>query len=254
MTPEPDSGHLVPARTRLPPLGGAMTANKARPVVAFIPPSCCGAGYFRRLRRALAGRVDVRAVELPGHGRRYQEPLLTRAGPAVLDIAGQIGGRVDAVYGESLGAYIGLAVVEVLGQPRPPLLLAASNSPPSVRARIRIEDIGSIATAVATLTAMGGQIPAELMADRDLAERAYPMIRDDLRLAQSFIDATRQLSIAGDIQALGGAEDTALVGLEAWARHTTGRCEVTRLPGGHLLSATNPSGVAALVDRSLAQW
>jgi surfactin synthase thioesterase subunit len=231
-----------------------MTVNKARPVVAFIPPSCCGAGYFRRLRRAVAGRIDFRAVELPGHGRRYQEPRSTQASTAVLDIAGQIGGWVDAIYGESLGAYVGLAVAGMLEQPRPPLLIAASNSPPSVRPRIRTEDIGSIETAVATLTAMGGQIPEELLSDRDLAEHVYPMIRDDLYLSQSFIEATQELRVAGDIQVLGGLDDTALVGLSAWARHTAGRCQVTRLPGGHLLSETNPSGVAERLDQVLAQW
>jgi surfactin synthase thioesterase subunit len=231
-----------------------MTHNKARPVVAFIPPSCCGAGYFRRLRRALGDRVDFRAVELPGHGRRYQEPLVTDAKIAVLDMADQIDGRVDAIYGESLGAYIGLAVTEVIEQPRPPLLLAASNSPPSVRDRIRTEEIDSIETAVATMTAMGGEIPAEVMTDPEVVDHAYPMMRDDLYLSQSFIDATRGLTVAADIQVLGGAADAGLVELEAWDAHTTGRCEVIRLPGGHLLSATNPSGVARLVDRSLAPW
>lgn len=231
-----------------------MSLNKARPVVAFIPPSCCGAGYFRPLRRALAGRVEFRAVELPGHGRRYQEPFVTRARPAVLDITGQIGGPVDAVYGESLGAYIGLAVAEVFGQPRPPLLLAVSNTPPSVRDRIRIEGGDSIEAAVAELTAMGGQVPVDVLTDRDLAERAYPMIRNDLYLSQSLLDATRQLRVAGDIQVIGGADDTALIALDAWARHTAGRCEVTRVAGGHLLAATNPSAVAGLVTRSLAQW
>ncbi len=224
----------------------------ARPSVLFIPPSCCGAGYFRKVRRALADRVEFRAVELPGHGRRFAEPLVTQAKTVVLDIAGQLDGPVVAVYGESLGAYIGLALVGVLDQRRPPLLLAASNSPPSVQHRIRLEDIGSVESAAATLTAMGGQIPAELLSDPDLAERAYPMIRADLRLSQSFIDSTRALTVAADIQVLGGVDDPALTGLHHWARHTTGRCEVTRLAGGHLLSESNPAGVAGLVEYALA--
>src|SRR5215470_8599723 len=111
-----------------------MTGSRHRPVVAFLPPSCCGAGYFRRLRRALGDRVDAHAVELPGHGRRYAEPPVTQAARAVRDIAEQLPATVDAVYGESLGAYVALAVAATL--PRPPLLLAASNSPPSVRAAL----------------------------------------------------------------------------------------------------------------------
>lgn len=230
-----------------------MAQNAARPVVVFIPPSCCGAGYFRRLRRALADRVDFRAVELPGHGRRFAEPLITQAEAAVLDIAAQFGGRVDAVYGESLGAYIGLALVDLLDQPQAPLLLAASNVPPSVRDRISLENISSIKTAAAMLTAMGGQIPSEVLSDRDVAEHAYPMIRADLHLSQSFIDSTRELTVAADIHVLAGMEDTALTGLHHWAMHTAGQCDVTRLPGGHLLSKTNPEGVAGLVELALSQ-
>ena len=60
------------------------------PTVVFVPPSCCGAGYFRRLRRALGDRVDFRAVELPGHGRRFAEPFRTRADDVVRDIAGRL--------------------------------------------------------------------------------------------------------------------------------------------------------------------
>ena len=82
----------------------SVTSGAGRPTVAFLPPACCGAGYFRPLRRALADRVDFRAVELPGRGRRYQEPAVTQAAAAAKDVAARLGGHVDAIYGESLGA------------------------------------------------------------------------------------------------------------------------------------------------------
>lgn len=226
-----------------------MTGDAGHPVVVLIPPSCCGAGYFRRLRRAFGGRVDARAVELPGHGRRYEEPPLTRAALAVQDIAGQLPDRgVDAVYGESLGAYVALALAEVL--PRPPLLLAASNSPPSARtpapaAAECLED------AVSALTAMGAQIPAEVLTDPALADRARAMILADLRLSLSMIAATRAMRVTVDIHVLAGADDRAVSALGSWAAHTTGRCEVSRIAGGHLLSATNPEDVARWISRAL---
>ena len=219
-----------------------MDIDDRRPVVAFIPPACCGAGYFRRLRRALGGRIDFRSTELPGRGRRYGESRVTEAAVAARDIAEQIDGPVDAVYGESLGAYIGLQVVALLGRPTP--LLAASNSPPSVRAPIRIERVRSAESAVAAMTAMGGEIPREVVDDPALAARAYPLIRDDLYLSQSFIDLTRATTIAGDIHVIAGADDTGVTRLEAWAAHTMGRCDVRRLPGRHLLAASNPAGLA----------
>ena len=90
---------------------------------------------------------------------------------------------------------------------------------------------------------LGGVVPVEVSADPVLAGRVYPMVRDDLLLSRSFTEATRALSVTGDIGVLGGTEDAASTRLEGWAAHTTGRCEVVRLPGGHLLSADNPGGV-----------
>ncbi|HEY0640797.1 MAG TPA: alpha/beta fold hydrolase [Pseudonocardiaceae bacterium] len=228
--------------------------------MAFIPPSCCGAGYFSRLRRALGDRVDFRAVELPGHGRRYREAPLTAASAATADAAARIhdavgtvgtGGTVDAVYGESLGAYVALAVTALLSGPGGPLLLAASNSPPSVRERIPVEDVHSVGAAIALLTAMGGRIPPELADRPEVARQALPLMRADLALSQSFIELTRTSATGGDLVVLAGTDDRALTGLDAWAAHALGRCHVVRLPGGHLLSATNPAGVADVILRSV---
>ncbi|GGV05981.1 hypothetical protein GCM10010245_12360 [Streptomyces spectabilis] len=229
------------------------TPSTPRPAVAFIPPSCCGAGYFRRLRRELGDRVTFHALELPGHGRRYQETPLTDATAAVADLAARIDTPLDALYGESLGAYLALGVADVLKQERPPLLLAASNSPPSVRDRIDLEGLDSIESAVAALRAMGGEIPPEVLSDPELAAGAYPLMRADLHLGQSCIDLVRGSAAAGNLTVFAGADDTALTRLESWAAHTRGRCDVTPLPGGHLLSATNPAGVAERVLEALAR-
>lgn len=229
-----------------------MTIRKARPVVAFIPPACCGAGYFRRLRRALVGRIDFRAVELPGRGHRYQEPGIIQAELATKDIAGQIGEPVDAIYGESLGAYLGLGVVAAIEQAGAPLLLVASNSPPSAREKVSTVGVESIEAAITALTDLGGDIPDEVAHDPKLAGQAYPLIRDDLYLSRSLIESLRDAAVTADIQVLVGESDTTLVHLESWAVHTTGSCEVIRLAGGHLLSRTNPIGVAGLILEALA--
>lgn len=225
-------------------------ANRARPVVAFIPPSCCGADYFHRLRRAVADRIEFRAVELPGHGRRYAEAVLTGARTAVSDVICQLARPVHAVYGESLGAYLGLGLAAAIGTGSPPLI-AASNAPPSTRERIPLEHVDGIDSAIAVLAKVGGEVPPEIFADPELRQRAYPLIRGDLHLAQACIDLLRKTEMRGDIHVLAGDEDAAATELDAWAVHTRGRCEIVRLGGGHLLSATNPRGVADAVLRIL---
>jgi surfactin synthase thioesterase subunit len=227
-------------------------ATASRPVVAFLPPACCGAGYFRLLRHAFGGSIEFLAVELPGRGRRYREPAIIRAAAAAADVTARIGGHVDAIYGESLGAYLGLVVAAMPGWSRPPKLIAVANSPPSVRGRIDTGQVDSAETAVAAMRALGGEIPEEITDYPELATHAYGMIRDDLRLSQSLIDSARAITIAGDIHVIGGAEDAGLTQLDAWADHTMGRCQVTVLPGGHLLSRRNPAGVASAVLGLLA--
>jgi surfactin synthase thioesterase subunit len=229
-----------------------MASDPDRPAVALIPPSCCGAGYFRRLRRALGDRIDARVVELPGHGHRYMEPPVTQAALAVREVAERLSGTpVDAIYGESLGAYVGLAVAGAL--PRMPLLLVASNSPPSVRDPVPGGGVDSLEDAVAALTAMGAQIPSEVLTDPALADQTRELILGDLRLSWSMIDATRAMNVTADIHVLAGTGDPAAIALDAWAVHTTGQCEVSWITGGHLLSAVNPKGVAQWVGRALAR-
>jgi len=222
------------------------------PVVVLIPPSACGAGYFARVRRVVARHADVRVVELPGHGRRFAEPLLTRAWSAVVDVAARLDGPVDVVYGESLGAYVALALVDALpARARPSRLVVASNSPPSVRDPIDLTGVTSMATAAAVLRTMGGEVPDEALSDPAVAARAYPLLRADLHLSQSFVDLTRELVVDVPVEVLAGTDDVALTGLERWSRHTTAGCTLTRLRGGHLLSRADPDGVAATVLRTV---
>ncbi|OIK28192.1 thioesterase II family protein [Streptomyces malaysiense] len=221
-----------------------MGTEPGRPVIALVPPSCCGAGYFRRLRRALPAGIDVRALELPGHGRRYAQDFATDARAVVADALAQLGGRVDVVYGESLGAYVGLALVAALGEGRGPRLVVASNVPPAGRRVVADEDVATPRAAVATLTAMGGVIPDEVLGDPELLVGAYPMIRADLLLSRSFVETAGATTVPGDLTVVAGTDDRSLSGLSGWARHTTGHCAFELLPGGHLLSEGNPSGVA----------
>ncbi|MFC0435429.1 thioesterase II family protein [Kutzneria buriramensis] len=221
--------------------------SDARPVVAFIPPSGCGAGYFRRVLRALDGVVECRAVELPGRGRRYREPLLTDADLAVNDLVQRLGGPVDAIYGESLGAYLGLAVAASVEQDRTPVLLAASNAPPCVRGPVGTGEVDSVADAVAGLAALGGASPSEVVED------ALPLLRSDLYLSRSLITALCGATVSANIWVLAGEQDAGLVRPEAWAEHTTAQTTIIRLTGEHLLSATNPAGVAQVVQNALAQ-
>ncbi|WP_082375678.1 thioesterase II family protein [Pseudonocardia sp. HH130629-09] len=219
-----------------------------RPTVVLIPPSCCGAGYFRPLRRALGDRVTARAVELPGRGHRYDEPRVVHADSAVADLDARIGADVDVIYGESLGAYLGLAVLSSRDRGADGVVLvAASNSPPSARSGDIPADLSTGERVVAALRTMGGEVPPEVLADTDDARDAVSLIRDDLHLSRSLATHLHGIRVAADIVVLAGRSDPTLYRPASWAVHTSGSCMVASLQGGHLLSAGNPAAVADAV-------
>ncbi|PRW64658.1 thioesterase II family protein [Actinopolyspora mortivallis] len=229
-----------------------MIVRARTPVLVLIPPACCGAGYFRRVRRALGGRAEIHGLELPGHGRRYEEDMLTSAAAALRDVEERLPTSVDVVYGESLGAYIALALLSRRSDPDT-VLVAASNSAPSVRDDLDLDGIDSVEGAITRLLELGGDLPPELVNDRSVAEGFYHLIHSDLLLSQGFITMTREAVVDGDLLVLGGEQDVGLGALEAWKGHTRSRCEVFRIPGPHLLSGNNPHGVAEAIAAVLGE-
>jgi surfactin synthase thioesterase subunit len=214
----------------------------------MIPPSCCGAGYFRKVRRAIGDRLDVTALELGGHGRRFAEPAVRTSREAVEDLAGRLPEGTTAVYGESLGAYLALAVAG--RTPGITTLLAAANIPPSQRAGDPppVEGDG-LAEAVAALAEMGGQVPAEVLAEPSLASSAARLIRADLALGADLAAALRTTRTDARLSVLAGDADPSLRALEGWADHARDGADLTVVPGGHLLSSTSPQLVADWIVR-----
>lgn len=95
------------------------------------------AGVFDALIKALPSQI-IKAVvlELPGRGRRWREELLTTADDAVDDLAravDSLGRREFAVFGHSLGAYLGLGLAARLEETsgvRCTTLFASANAGP----------------------------------------------------------------------------------------------------------------------------
>jgi surfactin synthase thioesterase subunit len=218
--------------------------------LVLIPPSCCGAGYFRRVRRSIGARLEVTALELAGHGRRFAEPAVRTAQEAVHDLVERLPEGTTAVYGESLGAYLALAVAG--HAPGISTILAAANIPPSQRAGDPpLDEGGGLAEAVAALTGMGGQIPPEVLVEPSLANSAARLIRADLALGADLAVALKTTRTDARLSILAGDADPSLRALEAWQDHARDGADLTVISGGHLLSSNSPQAVADWIVRRI---
>jgi medium-chain acyl-[acyl-carrier-protein] hydrolase len=210
------------------------TPTPAIPLLCF-PHAGGSAAVFRPWREAFGRVADVVPVEIAGHGARRGEPLpltledaLTTAWPA---LSGPAEGDY-ALFGHSLGALYAFEAARRLA--RPPRLLAVSGRNAPARPAELPECHRLPDDQFARHLASFGGIPAEIRDDPDLMRFFLPVLRADMRIAERYVRGEGE-PLDCPVMVFRGERDplASAAGVAAWARETTRRCEVVRLPGGH---------------------
>lgn len=219
------------------------------------------AKVFDALIAALPPQIQPIALDLPGRGRSWREAPVTTADDAVDRLARQIGG-IDgefAVFGHSLGAYLGLALVsrleETEGGVRCSTLFASANSGP-VGAVLPFEGSALLTDdeEIFRITAAsGGAVPRQILDHPQLRTRAANLLRADFALSASFLRKQRRIVTEADIVVCCGSDDVfSAQQLEQWRLNSTSRTEIHRFPGGHFYLEQDAGEVAAVVAGHLA--
>jgi len=169
-------------------------AHDGRPPLTrlFCLPWAGGSAAAYRSWGALLGpRFAVVPVELPGRGRRYAQPLCTSMDEAVgwllAELAGEMGRGPFAIFGHSLGGMLGFQLTHELvrhGLPSPAHLFISAARPPHRRGPEPLHTLSNQAL-LAELARLNGA-PAHLLAHQDLQEILMPVIRADLRIADTW--------------------------------------------------------------------
>jgi medium-chain acyl-[acyl-carrier-protein] hydrolase len=207
---------------------------------------------YGRWRQELAGRIAVRAIELPGRLGRQLEPLPTTMPDLLAAVAPQVDSAAIencVLYGHSMGALLAFEMAHRLTErDSPPALLVVSGRNGPTRASNyphlhRLPD-------AELLTAVDG-LDTSMAALRDqpgLAELFLPVLRADLTVAETYVYRARATPLPCPILSLQGRHDPVVsrVGVQAWAAETTAGCTTTWLPGEHFFHLTRPDFLAEL--------
>jgi medium-chain acyl-[acyl-carrier-protein] hydrolase len=216
-------------------------AQKATQVRIFCLPHAGGTAlHYRHWGRWLPDSADVVPVDMPGHGTRVRERLITDWQLLVDDLTDFITARIDGpciVVGHSLGALLAYEVVRTLqNRGLLPLLLvvACRNGPTAGLSHRPIHGLPD-AQFLAALTRLGGT-PPNVIATPALLGVFLPLLRSDLRLAEIYAKEPGP-PLACPIAAFGGRQDPMAdgLGLLAWERETTDCFDLTVFDGGHFL-------------------
>jgi surfactin synthase thioesterase subunit len=192
----------------------------------------------------LAEVADLRALELPGRGRRIREPLLQGYAALVEMLACELATALAAIdgpyviFGHSMGALLAHGIAQRLRTQSvrlPSALLVSACAAPSAREWSLADD--SDAALIASLRRQGGT-REEVFECPELLEMTLPVLRADYRVCTSF-QQTRAQQLQEDLLSLpvhvfGGLEDAVPPsGLRAWQHETAGPFTLDWFSGGH---------------------
>jgi medium-chain acyl-[acyl-carrier-protein] hydrolase len=204
-----------------------------------LPYAGASAAVFRDWGRSLPAEVEVRAVQLAGRGWRLREPPEVDLGTQAEGVADAIAACADrpfAIFGHSMGSWLGLEVVRLLERRglSPVVLFASGRQAPSVGAtRPPLSHLDDERFVEQVQKQYGG-IPAPILDDREILELLLPALRADITSLETYRHEPAP-KITCPLIAVGGDRDpiVPIEHLEPWQAVTGGEFLVRTFPGGH---------------------
>jgi medium-chain acyl-[acyl-carrier-protein] hydrolase len=197
-----------------------------------------GASIFRAWQKELAGLVEVRAVQYPGHEGRAAEPFAVNieqlAESVFLEIAPTLN-RPFMLFGHSMGAWVAQEVARCAlraGSVTPSALLIAGQQAPNVPlVRPRLSHLPD-SEFLNQLHELSGT--AHAPNSQELLDYLLPALRSDFAL----LDAYRWQNPAPmnlPLRIFGGRSDryNPHTSMTPWSSLSTSPCSVQMLAGGH---------------------
>lgn len=204
-----------------------------------LPPAGGSAQQFRPWSRLAPATVEVVAVELPGRGRRRDEPVITEMAALLDALAPAVVPLLDrplAIVGHSAGALIGTELAHALRDRtgvEPGLLVAAAcRSPRAFYGRERVPE-PSEAELVDALTRQDG-VPAGVLDSPRYRAMFLVPLRGDVALIERHHPAADRAPLTCPVSAYVARDDQVdRAEVDGWRAETTGGFRSRTFPGGH---------------------
>lgn len=228
-------------------------ADGPGPQLLCLPYAGGGTQVFRSWQPRVPDGVAVTGVRLPGREQRFRERPLATWPEALAELAAAVAPEAArgpyAFFGHSLGARLAYELTHLLtaaGHRPPELLVIAACRAPGVPPRHRTMHDMAGPELIERLREMNG-VPPEVLANQQLMRLFEPVLRADLRLAETWEPSsgaisTPILAMCGERDDIDRHED-----MTAWQRHTTGGFALRSFPGGHFFLRDDEEAVVAAI-------
>lgn len=218
------------------------------------------ATFFEPLVKALPLEIAPIPLDLPGRGRRWREAPVTSIDEAIeslLAAVSSIEGEF-AIFGHSLGAYLGLALATRLEETTPPgrcsrLFVSANAAPQAATLPFTGSPLLTSDEEIFEITAKsGGGLTPQVLEHPQLRRRAADLLRADFAISESFLSKQRKTVTEADIVVCCGTEDIfTQEQLASWRCNSTQSTDFHMFPGGHFYLEQNVPALAEVITRQL---
>lgn len=203
---------------------------KNQEIQLFCLPYAGGSAYvFNRWRRRLSESIELQPLELPGRGRRMNEPLSVSIATAVDDLMScmtpLLNGKPYAIFGHSMGSLLAFELAHRLRSkslPEPQLLILSGRIAPHVPFRSRKVHLMGEAELRAELLQVSN-MNKELFDFPSLGAIFLPIIRADYRMIETYTYTPNSERLSSDLVLIYGIDDMTMDGsMDDWGVHTYG--------------------------------
>lgn len=214
---------------------------------------------FMSWQNALPEHVEICAVQLPGRGARYGEPMFRDITALVDRLAPMMERSIDRPYallGHSLGALLAFEIARRLaaaGAARPRHLFVSGCHAPRFRGPPKGYHLLDDDSLVKVLRDYNGT-PSEVLADRELVAMLLPSIRADFELVDTYrYRPGAELDVPMTAWAGRDDERSTPDQVSGWGLETTGPFDEVWFDGGHFFIHEHRPRVLAQLAASLAE-
>lgn len=219
------------------------------------------AAAYMKWKKHLDTSIDLIPVELPGRGEKMHQPLYASMQEAVNGIYEQLESRFDempyALYGHSLGSYLAYELSRKLSGTRhnqPIHLFVSGRSAPCCSTELPVLHNLPDDRFRDEILKLGGT-PVELFDNKQLHDLFVPVLRSDLKLAETYAYQENGEKLrCGITVCYGRNDDLTRSGMAEWRELTDSGSSTYEFEGGHFFIHDYAPEMAGIINRTLLDW
>ncbi|MDP4176974.1 MAG: thioesterase domain-containing protein [Bacillota bacterium] len=227
--------------------------------VYFFPYAGGSASAYLSWKKYIDNIIEMKPIELAGHGKRISEPLYKSIDEAVIDIYSRISHELDegpyAFYGHSMGtilAYELIRKIRLNNKKEPIHVFFSGRFPPYVEDAYKMgNDYSDEQIFERLIDVVGTKI--QINNNKEIRDFLFPILLSDYNIVQKYDYNQEIVNLNCGISILNGNQDSYFPHeyLQLWRKCTSRECSFYEFEGDHFFINQHKKEVSDIINKTL---